>query len=233
VVPEIGYGAPGPEVPPRHPRPAPRVPPRQPGAAPRVPGRHPAFRPRASLSSPGAARGTRARQLGCRARHPGCRGPGAAGGRDAMEIHISSVSRAYLGSNLLVASSRLELVKAGLAHRALRWLSTARCARRALLPGAPSALRRRASRGCCRRRCSRAPPPRRSGLRVCVIKLPKGFALEVKVKSQNARVVGDLNLSLRASPAGGPLKPPLRALLAALSLWPLALLWVPSCLKRP
>ena len=82
-----------------------------------------------------------------------------------MEIHISSVPRAYLGSSLLVGSSRLELIKAGLAHSALRWQSTARCARRALLPGAPSALRRRASRGCCRRRCSRAPPPRRSGLR--------------------------------------------------------------------
>ena len=55
MVPEIGYGAAAPEVPPRQPRPAPRVPPRQPGA-------------------------------------------GAAAGRDAMEIHISSVPRAYLGS---------------------------------------------------------------------------------------------------------------------------------------
>ena len=35
-------------------------------------------------------------------------GAGAAAGRDAMEIHISSVPRAYLGSNLLVGSSRLE-----------------------------------------------------------------------------------------------------------------------------
>ena len=36
---------------------------------------------------------------------PGVPRPGCRVGRDAMEIHISSVSRAYLGSNLLVASS--------------------------------------------------------------------------------------------------------------------------------
>ena len=46
-----------------------------------------------------------------------------------MEIHISSVSRAYLGSNLLVASSRLELIKAGL----IIWVTL-------LLPGAVMAL---------------------------------------------------------------------------------------------
>jgi len=34
VVPEIGYGAAGPKVPPRHPGPAPRVPPRHPRPAP-------------------------------------------------------------------------------------------------------------------------------------------------------------------------------------------------------
>ena len=77
MVPEIGYGAAAPEVPPRQPRPAPRVPPRQPGA-------------------------------------------GAAAGRDAMEIHISSVPRAYLGSNLLVGSSRLELISGGHAQWACR-----------------------------------------------------------------------------------------------------------------
>ena len=59
-----------------------------------------------------------------------------------MEIHISSVPRAYLGSNLLVGSSRLELIKAGLAQSALGWHSRARCARRALLPGhdAPTSI---------------------------------------------------------------------------------------------
>jgi hypothetical protein len=75
--------------------------------------------------------------------------------------------------------------------------------------------------------------------RVCVIKLPKGFALEVKVKSQNARVVGDLNLSLFAplrrgarsqasaeSSARGPLS------LASGAL-PLCSRWVPSSQKRP
>ena len=70
--------------------PAPEVPvtgtrswqPRTPRAAPGVP------RPAAGFSPP--------RKFG----QPGCRA-----GRDAIEIHISSVSRAYLGSNLLVASS--------------------------------------------------------------------------------------------------------------------------------
>jgi len=115
---------------------------------------HPRQVPRAAPEVPRPAAGAA----------PRVPGAGAAAGRDAMEIHISSVPRAYLGSNLLVGSSRLELIKAGLAQSALGWQSRARCARRALLPGAPSALRRRASRGCCRRRCSRAPPPRRSGM---------------------------------------------------------------------
>ena len=55
VVPVMGYGAAGPEVPPRQPRPAPRVPPRQPGAAPQVPPRQ-----------PGAAPQVPGRHLGCR-----------------------------------------------------------------------------------------------------------------------------------------------------------------------
>ena len=51
VVPEIGYGAAAPEVPPRHLRCRARL---------------PAFRPRASLGIPGAARGTRGAAPGCR-----------------------------------------------------------------------------------------------------------------------------------------------------------------------
>ena len=93
VVPEIGYGAAGPEVPPRHPGPAPRVPPRQPGAAPRVPGRHlgrrraapgvpvagtRSWQPRVPRPAPGVPRPAagfspprKFGQPGCRARHPG------------------------------------------------------------------------------------------------------------------------------------------------------------------
>ena len=122
---DVGSGAPAPEVPPRVPRPAPRVSPRQPGPAPRVaapaagvptPGTRGAGHRHPELAAPDAARGTRGATTGCRlfaparvwaARVPGAAPgvprPGCRVGRDAMEIHISTVSRAYLGSNLLIA----------------------------------------------------------------------------------------------------------------------------------
>ena len=91
----MGYGAAGPEVPPRQPGPAPRVPPRQPGAAPRVPGRHPGRR-RAAPGVPRPAAGfsppRKFGQPGCRARHPGCRGPAAVSG----EMRWRFTSRPYL-----------------------------------------------------------------------------------------------------------------------------------------
>ena len=108
----------------RHPgcRPGSRA--RHPGCRPGVPtpGTRGAGQRHPELVAPDAARGTRGAATGCRlfapaqvwaARVPGA-APGAASGvprpgcrvgRDAMEIHISSVSRAYLGSNLLIASS--------------------------------------------------------------------------------------------------------------------------------
>jgi len=98
----------------RHPRCRPGCRARHPGCRPGSRARHPGCRsPAPGAGSPGCRDRLFAPAQVWAARVPGA-APGAASGvprpgcrvgRDAMEIHISRVSRAYLGSNLLVAAS--------------------------------------------------------------------------------------------------------------------------------
>ena len=62
-------------------------------------------------------------EIGYGAAAPEVPGAGAAAGRDAMEIHISSVPRAYLGSNLLVGEILLPeaITRPGWRARGRQW----------------------------------------------------------------------------------------------------------------